>query len=73
MLTPALKEIVSRLIEAKMQMPESEKAPRIDQLNEYIVKELHYYKETVDSMRDDRTADWEALNHVFLTTLCQND
>ncbi len=68
-LAPELKEVVSRLLQAKTQMPESEKAPRIDQLNEYIVKELHYYKEAIDTMHDDRTPDWNALNDIFIHTL----
>ena len=69
MLAPELKDVVRSLLEAKMQMPESEKAPRIDTLNAYIVKELAYYKEAIDSMHDDRTADWDALNDIFIQTL----
>lgn len=65
-LAPKLKEVVRQLLEAKMQLPESEKAPRIDALNAYIVKELAYYKEAIDAMHDDRTADWGALNDIFL-------
>ncbi len=54
-----------------MQMSESEKAPRIDALNAYIVKELAYYKEAIAAMHDDRTADWGALNDIFIQTLEQ--
>lgn len=50
-------------------MTESEKAPRIDHLNAYIEKELAYYKTAIDTMADDRTADWSALNEVFLDTM----
>lgn len=60
------KEIVHQLLHAKMQMAESEKAPKIDQLNKYIEKELAYYKKTISAMTDDRTADWTALNAVFM-------
>ena len=68
-LPPAYKELVQNLLETKMQMLESEKAPRIDALNAYIVKELHYYKEAIDTMHDDRTPDWDALNDIFIHTL----
>lgn len=60
------KEIVCQLLNAKVQMAESQKAPKIDLLNKYIEKELAYYKETIDAMADDRTADWTALNAVFM-------
>ncbi len=69
MLAPELKEIVHRLLKAKIQMSESEKAPRIDALNAYIVQELDYYKEAIDAMHDDRTADWGALNDVFIDVI----
>lgn len=55
-----------QLVNAKMQMAESEKAPRIDRLNTYIEKQLAYYKESIDAMTDDRTADWTALNTLFI-------
>ena len=70
-LAPELKDVVRQLLEAKMQMSESEKAPRIDALNAYIVKELAYYKEAIAAMHDDRTADWGALNDIFIQTLEQ--
>lgn len=60
------KEIVCQLLNAKMQMAESQKAPKIDLLNKYIEKELTYYKETIDTMADDRISDWTALNAVFM-------
>ncbi len=68
-LPPAYKELVQNLLKTKMQMLESEKAPRIDALNAYIVKELHYYKEAIDTMHDDRTPDWDALNDIFIHML----
>lgn len=64
-----LKAVVNQLLEAKKQMSESEKAPRIDHLNAYIEKQLAYYKPLTDAMTDDRTADWEALNAVFIKTI----
>ena len=60
------KELVCQLVNIKMQMAESEKASRIDRLNTYIEKELAYYKKTIEAMEDDRTADWTALNTLFI-------
>ena len=65
-LEDSIKAVVNQLLEAKKQMAESEKAPRIDHLNAYIEKQLEYYKPLIDAMADDRTADWEALNAVFI-------
>lgn len=64
-----MRDIVNHLLEIKKQMVESEKGPRIDQLNTYIENLLSYYKEVIDTMVDDRTADWEALNDVFINLL----
>lgn len=50
----------------KKHMVESEKGPRIDRLNLYIEQHLFYYKETIDAMEDDRTADWDSLNEIFM-------
>ncbi len=60
------KETIYQLLDAKMQMRESQKAPRIDQLNLYIEEKLAYYKEVINAMTDDRIADWTALNTVFI-------
>lgn len=64
-----MKTAVNRLLEMKKQMSESEKPPRIDQLNAYIEKQLAYYKRSIEAMPDDRTADWEALNRLFIHTI----
>ena len=64
-----LKDDVNRLLEAKKQMTESEKGPRIDHLNTYIEKQLSCYKDTINAMNDDRTPDWEALNEIFAKML----
>ena len=61
--------IVNHLLETKKQMVESEKGSRIDQLNTYIENHLSYYKETINTMADDRTVDWEALNNVFINLI----
>ena len=64
-----MKDIVNQLLETKKQMVESEKGHRIDHLNTYIENQLTYYKDTIDAMTDDRTADWDALNEIFIKLL----
>lgn len=60
-----MKPVVDKLLQAKIQMVEAEKGKRIDELNEYISQNLIYYKKRTESMKDDRTMDWEPLNKVF--------
>ena len=64
-----MKDIVNQLLETKKQMVESEKGPRIDHLNKYIENNVTYYKQAIDTMTDDRTADWDKLNEVFINLL----
>lgn len=64
-----MKSVVERLVKKKMEMVEAEKGKRIDKINEYIVNQLDYYKQKVNSMEDDRDADWEKLNQVFIRLL----
>ncbi len=60
-----LKKEVSELLEKKMQMSESEKAPRLDGLNRYIERKLEYYKALAGGMEDDRKPEWEPLEEKF--------
>lgn len=61
-----MKLTVEKLVKKKTQMIEAEKGKRIDKLNEYIVNNLAYFKQKVDSMDDDRNADWDELNDLFV-------
>lgn len=60
-----MKPVVDDLLEKKVRMSEADKAPRIDALNQYIEKNLEYYKALVDGMKDDRKPEWEALEREF--------
>lgn len=60
-----MKPIVEKLVEKKIQMVEAEKGIRIDNLNEYIVNNISYFKEMCNSMPDDRKSDWEDLEQLF--------
>ncbi len=66
MLEDSMKDTVEDLLKKKMVMNESEKGMRIDNLNEYIVNHLDYFKKITDSMEDDRNRDWNLLNKLFL-------
>lgn len=65
-LEESMKPLVEKLVTVKMQMTESEKGQRIDELNDYIVRNLAYFKAVVGNMPDDRNADWNAANQVFM-------
>ena len=68
-----MKVSVETLVQKKMEMTESEKGPRIDEINEYIVKNLAYYKQKITLMEDDRNSDWDKLNQVFIAILKKTD
>lgn len=60
-----MKPVVAELLEKKVRMSESDKAPRIDVLNEYIEEKLGYYKALTGKMPDDRKPEWELLEIKF--------
>ncbi len=60
-----MKAAVEDLLAKKVKMSESDKAPRIEKINQYIEEKLSYYKVLVDSMKDDRNPDWESLENEF--------
>lgn len=66
-LEETIRPCVERLVEVKTQMIESEKGPRLDELNAYICESLTYLKEKIADMQDDRKEDWDPLNQLFLT------
>lgn len=66
-LEDGMKTAVEELLARKVQMSESDKAPRMEKINQYIEEKLAYYKELVESMKDDRNPDWEPLEAAFRT------
>lgn len=60
-----MKAAVEELLAKKIQMSESDKAPKILLVNQYIENKLTYYKALADSMSDDRNPDWEPLENEF--------
>lgn len=61
-----MRPLVENLVQRKKRMIESEKGERIERLNQYIVDNLAYYKQKLESMEDDRNTDWDELNRVFI-------
>lgn len=60
-----IKPAVMDLLAKKIQMSESDKAPKIDVINRYIEEKLEYYKDLLEKMDDDRNPDWEPLEKAF--------
>lgn len=66
MLEEDMKAPVQKLMQKKMRMAESEKGAKAERINEYIVKQLACFKQRTEAMEDDRKADWQDLNRLFL-------
>ena len=60
-----MKSAVEELLAKKVQMSESDTAPKIPVINQYIEDKLVYYKALVDGMDDDRNPDWIPLEDAF--------
>lgn len=60
-----MKAEVSALLVKKIQMSETDKAPKIPKIHQYIEEKLAYYKALAEGMPDDRNPDWEPLEEVF--------
>jgi len=61
-----MKAAVKELLAKKVKMSESDKAPKIEVINQYIEEKLAYYKELLESMQDDRNPNWEPLDEAFI-------
>lgn len=60
-----MKAAVEELLAKKVRMSESDQAPKIEKINQYIEEKLSYYKALAETMRDDRNPDWEPLEAQF--------
>jgi predicted nucleotidyltransferase len=58
--------VVNDLLDLKMNTPEVGEGKRIDKLNDYIDFQLSEIQHKIDSMSNEREADWQKLNDVFL-------
>jgi len=64
-----MRPIISRLLEQKANTPEMGEDKRIDELNDYIDKNLVSLKVTIDALPREHKADWSRLNELFLSVM----
>ena len=64
-----MEPVVAGLLRKKVKMQETDKAPKIDVLNQYIEKNLEYFKTLASEMQDDRKPGWEPLETKFREVL----
>lgn len=64
-----MRPVILEMLEKKVNMPESGKAPKIEQLSRYIEEKLKYYKQLAAEMPGDKKQDWEPLEEAFLHVL----
>ena len=50
-------------------MAESDKAIKISSINDYLEKNIAYYKNLLENMEDDCTPDWSTLNNLFINSI----
>ena len=60
-----MKAAVRDLLAKKVNMSESDRAPRIAKVVGYLEKKLEYDKAVAETMEDDRNPDWEMLEGAF--------
>ncbi len=62
-----MKDPVASLVEQKVKMAESDKAPKIDAISNYLVDNIAYYKGLMGEWQiDDRKPEWYELDKTFL-------
>jgi len=64
-----MKPVIKELLARKIQMSESDKAPKVEPVNRYIEEKLAYYNDLLKKMKDDRNPDWEVLENTFRNLL----
>ena len=60
---------VDRLLDLKMNSPETRLSPRVEVLNKFMDDEILRVKELMKQQPDDERHDWEGLNRFFLRCL----
>lgn len=65
-LEPVLLPEVERLLEMKKNLPEMEKGPKVQVLNEYIERALPEIKSIAEA-KEDTSGSWDLLNTLFLS------
>ena len=68
-LEDALKPVVERLLDLKMNAPEIKEIPRVEEINVYLDRAIGALKNEIAAFPAEHRADWEPLNRFFLDTL----
>ena len=64
-----LKNEVYKLLDAKINNPEIEKAPKINILNDYIIKSFDELEQILDNYSNDANNKWDNLNELFISLI----
>ena len=68
-----MKDPVASLVEQKVKMAESDKAPKIDVISNYLVENIAYLKGLMgEGQPDDRKPEWDGLDKAFLELVSEN-
>ena len=68
-LEEALKPVVARLLDLKMNTPEIKEIPRVAEINEYLDRTIENLKAEIAVFPAENQPDWVPLNQLFLQTL----
>ena len=64
-----LSDEIDKMLDIKSRSDEKDLNPQLPVIKSYIEKEINRYEQLIKTMDDDRTADWETLNKLFLEIL----
>lgn len=68
-LVAALKPVVARLLDLKMNTPEIKEIPRVAEINDYLDRTIENLKAEIAVFPAEHQPDWVPLNQLFLQTL----
>lgn len=68
-LEEALKPVVARLLDLKMNTPEIKEIPRVAEINDYLDRTIENLKAEIAVFPAEHQPDWVPLNQLFLQTL----
>lgn len=64
-----LSDEIDKMLDVKSRSDEKDLNPQLPVIKSYIENEINRYEQLIKTMDDDRTADWETLNKLFLEIL----
>ncbi len=68
-LEPELRPIIDDLLKLKTTSPEIRETPRIDELNNFIERNLRVIREQIEAKPNEKQGDWAPLNALMLSIL----